>query len=94
MTATVVHPDHTNTPVGSALKNLAKIHDLPPFVKLFQNARTAIIVVHRKYAEQWRAALVADDFTPDTEGITWTATAFWMGARVQITYGIHEGEPK
>lgn len=87
----MVHPDNTAVPVGTALKNLAKVHDLPPFVKLFQSGQTALIVVHRKYADAWRAALGAGEFTPDTEGdtTTWTAEAFWMGARVRVVYGTH-----
>lgn len=87
----MVHPDSMDVPVSSALKNLAKLHDLPPFVKLFQSNRTALVVVHRKYAEQWRAALAGSEFTPDTEGdtTTWESVAFWMGAKVRVVYGTH-----
>jgi len=91
MSTVTVAPDNAVIPVSSALKNLAKLHGLPPFVKLFQSNRTAIIIVHRKYSEQWRAALAAGEFTADTEGdtTTWTAEAFWMGARVRVIYGTH-----
>ena len=94
MTTIVVRPDALAVPIGSALKNLAKVHDLPPFVKLYQSSRTAVVVVHRKYAEQWRAALGAGSFTEDREGgtSTWTAEVFWLGAQVRIVYGTHEGE--
>lgn len=83
--------DEVTVPVGSALKNLAKLHDLPPFVKLYQSGRGAIVVVHRKYAEQWRTALGAGPFVPETEGdtTTWTAEVFWMGTRVRVIYGTH-----
>lgn len=94
MTTLMVNPDSVAMPVGSALKNLAKLHDLPPFVKLYQSDRAAVIVVHRKYAEAWRAALGAGRFIEDREGgtSTWTAEVFWMGAQIRVTYGTHEGE--
>jgi hydrogenase maturation factor len=83
----LVHPDAATIPVGSALKNLAKIHELPPFVKLFQSERTAVVVVPREYAEQWRAALGAGEFAEDTDGLTWTAVApVWFGACVKLVH--------
>ena len=94
MSAVTVHPDSATMPVSSALKNLAKVHDLPPFVKLFQSNRTAIVIVSRKHAEAWRAALAAGEFVPDTEDstTTWTATAFWLGEQIRVVYGTHEVE--
>lgn len=85
MTDVLVHPDEATMPVASALKNLAKVHDLPPFVKLYQSQRTAVVVVHRKYAKQWQAAVGAGPFVGD--GVLMMAEAFWMGAQVKIAYG-------
>lgn len=91
MSTVLVHPDAATMPVGSALKNLAKIHELAPFVKLYQSQRTAVVVVHRKYAEAWRAAIGAGQFELDDDGLTMTAKApVWFGACVQIVYGVHE----
>lgn len=82
------------TAPGSLIKSLAKLHGLPPFVKLFQNDRTAIVIVHRKYAEQWRSSLGSSPFTPDTEGdtTTWESVAHLDGMRVRLIYGTHQRE--
>ena len=90
MTEMLVRPDSVAMPIGTALKNVAKLNDLPPFVRLYQSGRKAVVVVHRKYSDQWRAALGAQAFVADTDndGLTlWTSELFWFGACVQLVYG-------
>jgi hypothetical protein len=72
--------DGTETaPVGTALKNLAKLHDLPPFDRLYSSGRRTVVSVTRLNACLWRAALSLPPF--DADGVT---EGFWMGSQVKL----------
>jgi hypothetical protein len=72
--------DGTETvPVGTALKNLAKLHDLPPFDRLYSSGRRTVLAVTKLDACLWRAALSLPPF--DADGIT---EGFWMGGLVKL----------
>lgn len=80
MTATAMVSDGTETvPVSTALKNLAKLHDLPPFERLYSSGRRTVVAVTKLDACLWRAALGLPPF--DADGIT---EGFWMGDQVKL----------
>lgn len=78
MSTVTVTPDSHTMPIGTAIKNLAKIYDLPPFERVYQSGRTAIVAVSHEHAEAWRAALAAPPFAEDT------ARVMFFGAMVQL----------
>lgn len=75
--------EEMSCPIGSALKRLAKIHGLPPFVKLYQineeGRRQAVVAAEDAAAEPWRRALALPPFgdSGETEGL-------WMGDLVKV----------
>lgn len=66
-------------PVSSALKNLAKVHGLPPFTALYSSGRIALVAAEEDAAVLWRQALALPPFNADgrTEG-------FWMGDQIRL----------
>lgn len=79
MTATLISDGTEAVPVGTALKNLAKLHHLPPFDRLYSSGRRTVIAVTKLDACLWRAALGLPPF--DADGIT---EGFWMGGQVKL----------
>lgn len=84
----IAPPEADRCPIGSALKNLAKLEDLPPFTHLYQSNQTALVAVPEADAEGWRRALGAGPFLPDMaeHTITWRTEVFWFGAKVKLVY--------
>ena len=66
-------------PASTALKNLAKLHELPPFDRLYVSGRRTVLAVGKLDACLWRAALSLPPF--DADGIT---EGFWMGVQVRL----------
>lgn len=72
--------DGTETvPSSTALKNLAKLHDLPPFDRLYASGRRTVVAVSKLDACLWRSALGLPPF--DANGVT---EGFWMGTQVKL----------
>ena len=77
---TAMISDGTETvPALTALKNLAKLHDLPPFDRIYSSGRRTVVSVDRLDACLWRAALGLPPF--DAHGET---EGFWMGSVVKL----------
>ena len=77
---TAMISDGTETvPALTALKNLAKLHDLPPFDRIYSAGRRTVVSVDRLAAGLWRTALGLPPFdgNGETEG-------FWMGTQVKL----------
>lgn len=72
------HEEH-RTPVSSALKNLAKVHNLPPFDRMYVSNRVVVIATARLDGCLWRAALGLPPFDADGE-----TEGFWMGDKVRL----------
>lgn len=79
MTAVMVSDGTEAVPVCTALKNLAKLHSLPPFDRLYSSGRRTVIAVAKVDACLWRAALGLPPF--DVDGVT---EGFWMGGQVKL----------
>jgi hypothetical protein len=93
MTIEMVRPAYADpAPITRALKGLAKVHDLPPFQRLYSSGRATVIVVSQAHAGDWRAAIGAGDFRPEIGEAftTWRADAFWLGVKVGVVYVTEE----
>ena len=77
-TATI--SDGTETvPALTALKNLAKLHNLPPFDRIYSSGRHTLVAVDCLVSDQWRAALALPPFDADGE-----TEGFWMGSQIKL----------
>lgn len=71
--------DEATVPVPSAIKSLAKIHQLPPFTKMYVSERVVVIAVPKLDGCRWRAALGLLPFDGDGE-----TEGFWMGDKIRL----------
>lgn len=79
MSAVIVRPAYADpTPLARALKGLAKVHALPPFLSLYGHGTAAAVLVDPDDAEAWRRALGA---APLVDG---SSVVFWLGVKVEI----------
>jgi hypothetical protein len=80
MTSAVIDmSDEVSCPLRSALKNLAKLHDLPPFERMFLSGRIALVAAESEHVEQWRTALALPPLGDDGR-----SEGFWMGDRILL----------